>query len=367
MSWDRPRRWGGRTLSRWLAPIVVTDDDGRFVPATPVFALIAQALVRISPRSTSRGASGSSVGSVNGRDIPLDEYQRQYQMLYGDKQQQLHAFMKDVAIPAFNRHGIGPVGAFQVVYGQNQPSLYVLLPHAGPASVLALRRSLADDADYLQAGAAFLEPPLADPAFVRVESSLLVAFAGMPKLEVPAQTAEGRSRIFELRIYESHSEPAARRKVQMFDEGGEIAIFRKTGLTPVFFAETLVGPRLPNLQYLLAFDDLAARDVDASQFGEVNARPGLLLAVAVELPEVAVAGDEPPVGVVDHDRLGDSLQRFAEERAVTGRVELLAQGTALGAQVFQGAAVGSVGVPLRGGNRHAPRHCLFLVPAISYK
>ena len=37
--------------------------------------------------STSRGASGSSVGSVNGRDIPLDEYQRQYQMLYERAQQ----------------------------------------------------------------------------------------------------------------------------------------------------------------------------------------------------------------------------------------------------------------------------------------
>ena len=46
----------------------------------------------------------------------------------------------------------------------------------------------------------------------------------------------------------------------MFNEGGEIALFRKTGLTPVFFGETVVGRNLPNLTYMLAFDDMADRD-----------------------------------------------------------------------------------------------------------
>ena len=46
----------------------------------------------------------------------------------------------------------------------------------------------------------------------------------------------------------------------MFNEGGEIDIFRKTGLRPVFFGETLIGQRLPNLTYMLAFENLAARD-----------------------------------------------------------------------------------------------------------
>lgn len=37
--------------------------------------------------STSRGASGSALGSVNGAEIPLEEYQRQYQLLYEQAQQ----------------------------------------------------------------------------------------------------------------------------------------------------------------------------------------------------------------------------------------------------------------------------------------
>ena len=50
------------------------------------------------------------------------------------------------------------------------------------------------------------------------------------------------------------------RKVEMFNEGGEIAIFKKTGLTPVLFGETIIGPNLPNLNYMLAFKDMADRD-----------------------------------------------------------------------------------------------------------
>ena len=45
----------------------------------------------------------------------------------------------------------------------------------------------------------------------------------------------------------------------MFDEG-EIAIFRKVGMIPVFFGEALAGGNLPQLTYLLAYDDMAARD-----------------------------------------------------------------------------------------------------------
>ena len=53
----------------------------------------------------------------------------------------------------------------------------------------------------------------------------------------------------------------------MFNEGEEIAIFKKTGLTPVFFGETIIGPKLPNLTYMLVFEDLADRDKRWGVFG----------------------------------------------------------------------------------------------------
>ncbi len=192
---------------------------------------------------------------------------RRYHAIPGPRQRMLGSFLGEVAIPAMNRAGVGPVGAFTVTYGENRPTIILLLTHPSLESAVGLRERLMDDSDYRQAGAEFLDAPLSDPAFVRVESSLLRAFADMPTLEVPAATAGGGPRIFELRRYESHSDPAAIRKIEMFnDRGGEIAIFRKTGLTPVFFGETVIGPHMPNLTYMLAFPDMAARDAAWATF-----------------------------------------------------------------------------------------------------
>jgi hypothetical protein len=51
----------------------------------------------------------------------------------------------------------------------------------------------------------------------------------------------------------------AKRKIEMFDNAGEIAVFRKTGLNPVFFGEALVGGKIPNPTYMVGFDDADAQ------------------------------------------------------------------------------------------------------------
>jgi len=188
---------------------------------------------------------------------------RQYRLHVGSKKNRVGNFLRDVGIPAMNRVGIGPVGVFSAMYGPSSPTLYVLLVHKSIESVVNSASLLMADDEYRKAGAEFVNAPLSEPAYVRMESSLMVAFKDMPKLDVP----EKKSRIFELRTYESHSIKAAKKKIEMFNEGGEIAIFRRTGLQPVFFGETLIGPRMPNLTYMLVFDDLADRDAKWKVFG----------------------------------------------------------------------------------------------------
>ncbi len=85
----------------------------------------------------------------------------------------------------------------------------------------------------------------------------------MPRLEVP----ERKDRMFELRRYESSGEAAGKKKIEMFNELGEIAIFKRVGLTPVFFGETLIGEMRPNLTYMLTFDDMAEHDKNWKAFG----------------------------------------------------------------------------------------------------
>jgi len=192
---------------------------------------------------------------------------RRYHLLPGTKQRAFSAFMGDVAIPAMNRAGVARVGAFTVVYGENEPSLLLVLAHPTLDTVVSLRERLAGDEAYARAGAAILDAPLSDPAFVRLESTLLRAFDAMPTLEPSAAAAAARARIYELRTYESHSDRAALNKLKMFN-AGEVPIFRRSGLTPVFFGETLVGARMPSLTYMLTFSDMSERDRAWTSFGK---------------------------------------------------------------------------------------------------
>jgi hypothetical protein len=198
---------------------------------------------------------------------PREFYElRRYQFRRGPMVKRFEDYVANAALPAMGRLGVGPIGVFTQHGGPATPAAYVLIPFPSLAEFATLGERLRADAEYQKAGADYLKAPAGDPPYVRYESSLLVAFSGVPKLEVPAQKAAGKPRVFELRTYESHSHKAARKKIEMFDTG-EIALFRKTGLTPVFFGESLIGGQQPNLTYLLVFPDMAAREKSWAAFG----------------------------------------------------------------------------------------------------
>ncbi len=195
---------------------------------------------------------------------------RKYSLLPGARREQFMNFIAGTAIPALNRIGVPTVGAFTVQFGQNTPSssLYLLLNYTSLEAWSSARYRLAADEQFMAEGGPVLGAPLSDPAYLRVETTLMHAFKGMPRVEVPRQKKDGKNRIFELRIYESHSVIAAIKKIEMFNEGGELQLFRDTGLNPVFFGETLAGAQMPNLAYMLCHDDMAAREVSWKRFVE---------------------------------------------------------------------------------------------------
>src|SRR5439155_19111493 len=158
---------------------------------------------------------------------------RLYHLRRGPMQKRFDDFYREAAIPAMNRAGIGPVGVFNVAFGPDSPTMYVLMPHKSMESFAPSLDRVRADADYQKAGTEFINASPSDPSYVRVESSLMAAFEGMPKLEAPPGAESKKPRIFELRTYESHSKRANKKKIEMFNKG-EIAIFRRTGLTPVF-------------------------------------------------------------------------------------------------------------------------------------
>jgi hypothetical protein len=191
---------------------------------------------------------------------------RLYHLRRGPKTELFDRFYREAAIPAMNRAGIEHVGVFSVSVGPDSPTMYVLLPHPSLESVATLRQRMGADEEFHKAGAEFLNATPDDPAFIRVDSTLMVAFEGMPKLEVPSFPGGGQSRLFELRTYESHSVKANNKKVEMFNRG-EIAIFRHAGFQPVFFGQGIIGTRLPNLTYMLSAENMEAHDKYWGNFG----------------------------------------------------------------------------------------------------
>jgi hypothetical protein len=185
---------------------------------------------------------------------------RTYDLPTGNRKSIVNDYLAKAAIPAWNRLGIKPVGVFSVVSGANALLLYVLIPYPSLDAFLNAPAKLAADAEYQKAAAEYLGSSIDNPAYSRQESTLLRAFRNVPRVRVPAETAGNAPRLFELRTYESHSETAAQKKIEMFNEGGEIALFDNLGLRSVFFGQTLVGRRQPNLMYMTVHKDMAARE-----------------------------------------------------------------------------------------------------------
>lgn len=192
--------------------------------------------------------------------------------LAADKLPALDAYLEKALIPAVTRHGAGPVGVFtetestdrDILSGKQTTTtlltgkvrVFVLIVHPGSASVGALASQLETDEAYQQAAKPFLAALPTEPVVLQQETALFLALPGMPTLERPDRT---KPRLFNLRTYASHNDRAAAKKREMFQAGGELAIFRRVGLTPVFFASSLAGPAMPNLTYLLVFPDDAGR------------------------------------------------------------------------------------------------------------
>jgi hypothetical protein len=188
---------------------------------------------------------------------------RGYTLKDKDQQKLVEDYFSDALIPAFIRAGGGRVGVFTELKPEGQTALFALLPYNSYEDFELMQEKLAMDKVYLQSADAYLNAPAIDPAYTRISSSLLKSFVHMPKMQVP----EKKPRIFELRRYEHATEGAGQKKLEMFNDAGEIDIFKRLGFRPVFFGETLVGEQRPNLIYMLTFDDMAAHDAHWGAFG----------------------------------------------------------------------------------------------------
>ena len=221
------------------------------------------------------GAAGLPATAGAAPDTSREYYElRAYRLKAGASHDLLEAYLERAAIPAWNRLGLGPIGIFSQQERKAPPTstevvdssvIFALIPHPSLASFSTVGERLDADAEYQKIGAEYLATPKASPAFERIDSWLLLAFARMPKIEQPAYSREKKPRLLEMRTYESYSEVKALKKVAMFNDG-EIQTMRETGLGPVFYGQTLIGPALPHLTYMLSAESEEAHQQHWADF-----------------------------------------------------------------------------------------------------
>jgi NIPSNAP len=198
-----------------------------------------------------------------------DFYQIQIYHLTGAGQEQaMDKYLQNAYLPALHRAGIKTVGVFKPISSDTTSGKRITLwiPLSSPNQLDKLQQQLANDLTYQTAGAEFLKAPFDQAPFLRKESILLKAFSDAPHFAVTKFTTKPSERIYELRSYEGPTEYLFKQKVKMFNEGGEIKLFKSLDFNALFYGEVISGSAMPNLMYLTTHENMAAHDAHWEAF-----------------------------------------------------------------------------------------------------
>ena len=180
----------------------------------------------------------------------------------GEQVARLHDFMSHAYLPAVRRFHTGPTIFLEALVAPHLPQFAIVMGFASASDALSLYTRLHQQEGYAAAVERWEGGPNAP--YEQTASSLLEAADYSP--EIPADEPAKQPRIFELRTYHSPTWRQLGALHQRF-AGREIPIFHRNGIHPLFYTSTVFGNNLPNLTYLIPFDDLAAREKAWTAFG----------------------------------------------------------------------------------------------------
>lgn len=202
---------------------------------------------------------------------PVREYYelRTYRFKNTSQQERVENYLQKALLPALHRAGITKVGVFKPVETDSTfgKKLIVLIPFRSLDEFEKLAEKLNKDKQYLADGDDYINASYDNPPYVRIETTVLKSFSKMPQSAVPDLKTPVAERVYELRSYEGHTEKIYRNKVDMFNTGDEVGLFKRLGFNAVFYGEVIAGSTMPNLMYMTTFSNQASRDEHWKAFG----------------------------------------------------------------------------------------------------
>jgi hypothetical protein len=193
-----------------------------------------------------------------------------YRLSTNEQVKKVDDFLQNAYIPALHKAGIPKIGVFHPI-GNDTASdkrIYVFIPVRTLDKVPVVEDLMVNDAELIKAGDAYWNTAYNAVLYNRIETIILKAFPLMTSFNVPNLTGNKTDRVYELRSYEGPTERLYRQKVKMFNEGGEIALFKRLNFNAVFYSEVVAGSHMPNLMYMTSFNNKADRDDHWKKFGD---------------------------------------------------------------------------------------------------
>ena len=171
-------------------------------------------------------------------------------------------YLKNALIPALHRMKLEKIVVFKPWSNDTATDkrLYVLIPVQSLDMVTKLHTKLLADKAYQTDGTEYINAVYTAPPYTRMETILLEAFSLAPKMQLPVLKSDKKDRVYELRSYESATEKIYRNKVQMFNQGDEIGLFKRLNFNAIFYGEVIAGSKMPNLMYMTSFENMDDRN-----------------------------------------------------------------------------------------------------------
>ncbi len=187
-----------------------------------------------------------------------------------DQVNMVNDYLEKAYLPALHQHGFEKIGVFTRYDNDTATDkrVYVFIPNTVVQKLLLLDDELLKDGNLQKNGTTYLQAAYNTPPYQRIETIVLRAFKDHPTFALPQLTGPLTERIYELRSYEGSNETFYHQKVKMFNEGGEINIFKSLNFNAVFYAEVLSGCHMPDLMYMTTFNNIADRDAHWKVFGD---------------------------------------------------------------------------------------------------
>jgi NIPSNAP len=193
---------------------------------------------------------------------------RVYKMKTAEQIRATDDYLENGYLPVLHRMGIKNIGVFKPLSNDTAliKQIIVIVPYISLDVWNRTKTNIETDPTYPNYAKAFADADTAHLPYIRMESTIMEAFPDQQKI-IPTTLKSNPDALYELRSYESPTEELHRVKVDMFNAGGEIILFKRLDFQSVFYADVLSGSRMPNLVYMVVFENMASHDQHWKEFG----------------------------------------------------------------------------------------------------